>query len=404
MINKLFIGLVRGINFMGQFILFNSFNNSDIVKNIIKLNKEYTERTYNSTLSQLLVEAHKLSLGGNILKEYICYLISSDENPLTLSAEIKGKNIDKALYGIALKDVEKIIDIFNTSIQFCNMEKNEDSRVFKIFEILNETKDANKVLDGLLEFFKENGAGLLNRYKAFKWNKEAGLIGINKCDPITFDDLLGYERQRKILFDNTEDFLAGHDANNVLLFGDSGTGKSSSVKAILNKYHTQGLRVLELNKSDFMDLNNILSAIGNRGIKFILFLDDLSFEEFESEYKNMKALMEGGVEVKPKNILIYATSNRRHLIRETWNDRQGEDIHVADTRQEKYSLSERFGISLTYTSSGQEEYLNMVMSMAKKKGITVPEDVLREKALQWAMVNSGRSGRVARQFIMSLNA
>ncbi|WP_053083209.1 ATP-binding protein [Clostridium cylindrosporum] len=388
---------------MEQFILFDSFNNSSIIQNLIELKKEYKQEVYNKTLSELLREGYRLSLEGNILKSYICYLISNDENPLTLMAEHKGKNVESAIYNIALKDIEKIVYLFNTHMEFCNMEDKGNSKEEKILSIMNNNEKPEDILDQLLELFYKNGAGLMNRYKAFKWSREVGLIGIDKCDPITFDELIGYERQRSILVKNTEEFLKGNDANNVLLFGDSGTGKSSSIKALLNKYSSSGLRVLELNKSDFMDLNNILSVIGNRGVKFILFLDDLSFEEFESEYKNMKALIEGGVEVKPKNILIYATSNRRHLIRETWNDRQGEDIHVSDTRQEKYSLSERFGITLTYTSASQVEYLNIVMELAKIKGIDIQEDILKEKALQWAALNTGRSGRIAKQFIMSLN-
>ena len=263
--------------------------------------------------------------------------------------------------------------------------------------------DEHKVLDSLLSYYNKNGAGIMNKYKAFKWSKESGLIGIENCDPITFENLIGNDRQKSIIIKNTEDFLKGYDANNVLLFGDSGTGKSSSVKALLNTYYKKGLRLIELNKSDFMDLNKILSYIKNRGLKFILFLDDLSFEEFESEYKHMKALIEGGVEIRPKNVLIYATSNSRHLIRETWNDRQGEDIHVSDTRQEKYSLSERFGITLTFTSSTQEEYLNIVKGLVKDKGIDIDENILREKAIQWSMLSSGFTGRVAKQFVASLN-
>lgn len=388
---------------MEKLILFESFNKSKVIQNIIELKKEHKKDLYSETLTMLLKEAYKNSLKGDILKSYICYLILNDENPMTLMAEHKGKNIDKAIYNIALEDIKKIQYLFNINMNFCVLESLENNKEQSVFNILEENEDESKVLDSLLEVFHLNGAGIMNRYKAFKWNKEKGLIGIDKCDPITFNELIGYERQKNTLIKNTEDFLNGYEANNVLLFGDSGTGKSSSIKAILNKYSSRGLRVLELNKSDFMDLNGILSKIANRGLKFILFLDDLSFEEFESEYKNMKALIEGGVEVKPQNVLIYATSNRRHLIRETWSERQGEDIHVADNRQEKYSLSERFGITLTYTTSNQEDYLNMVFKLAEIKGINMPENILREKALQWAMWNSGRSGRVAKQFIMSLN-
>ncbi len=385
---------------MEKFILFNSFNEDLIIQNVIKLEKEFNDDLYNLTLSNLLNHSYNLNLGGDIFKSYICYLLSNDENPITLLAEKDLKDIDKSLYNIAIKDISKVIKLFNLDMGFPKFDK-KDSYI-EIQNILL-SKNENNILDSLLSYYNKNGAGIMNKYKAFKWSEKTGLIGIENCDPITFETLVGYERQKGIIMKNTEDFLNGYDANNVLLFGDSGTGKSSSVKALLNKYHDKGLRLIELNKSDFMDLNNILSYIRNRGLKFILFLDDLSFEEFESEYKHMKALIEGGVEIRPKNVLIYATSNRRHLIRETWNDRQGDDIHVSDTRQEKYSLSERFGITLTFTSSTQEEYINIVKGLVKEKGIDIDENILREKAIQWSMVSSGFNGRVAKQFVSSLN-
>lgn len=389
---------------MGQFILFKTFNNDKIIESVLKLREEYIESKFDDILANLLEKAMILPIDGNLYKMYLCHLISRDENLLTLSAENIGRDIDKKIYEIALRDIENIIELFNINIEFCTMDDKMISKENKIFNILDNSKNANEVLDLLIDFFFENGAGIMNSYNAFKWDKDKGLLGIENCDPISFNELIGYNRQKDILMKNTESFINGELSNNILLFGDSGTGKSSSVKALLNKYSCNKLRLLELNKKDFMDLNRILSCIKKRGLKFILFLDDLSFEEFECEYKNMKALIEGGVEVKPRNVLIYATSNRRNLIRESFDDRQGGEIHAKETVEEKHSLAERFGITLTYLVGNQKEYLDTVYKLAQIYNIDMPNEKLREEAIKWAALSSGKSNRIAKQFIMSINS
>jgi predicted AAA+ superfamily ATPase len=200
-------------------------------------------------------------------------------------------------------------------------------------------------------------------------------------DAVMLDDLIGYEIQKKKLVDNTLAFVEGKKANNVLLFGDSGTGKSTSIKAIINQYYEQGLRMIEIYKHQFKDLSAVISHVKNRNYKFIIYMDDLSFEEFEIEYKYLKAVIEGGLETKPDNVLIYATSNRRHLIKETWNDRDDVEtdngMHRSDTMQEKLSLVNRFGVTISYSRPSRNEFNDIVLGLAKKH----PEIGLTEQEL-----------------------
>ena len=217
------------------------------------------------------------------------------------------------------------------------------------------------------------------------------------------DDLVGYEIQKKKLIDNTEAFVSGRRANNVLLFGDAGTGKSTSVKAIVNQYYDRGLRMIEIYKHQFQDLSNVIAQIKNRNYRFIIYMDDLSFEENEVEYKFLKAVIEGGVETKPENILIYATSNRRHLIRENWNDRNDmeyeNDLHRSDTMEEKLSLYARFGVQISFMKPSRKEFNNIVIQLARRNGITLRDEQLRAEANKWELAHGGISGRTAQQFI-----
>ena len=218
------------------------------------------------------------------------------------------------------------------------------------------------------------------------------------------DDLIGYEIQKKKLVDNTEAFVQGRKANNCLLFGDSGTGKSTSIKAIINQYYEQGLRMIEIYKHQFKDLSAVISHVKNRNYKFIIYMDDLSFEEFEIEYKYLKAVIEGGLETKPDNVLIYATSNRRHLIKETWNDRDDVEtdngMHRSDTMQEKLSLVNRFGVTISYSRPSRNEFNDIVLGLAKKHPeIGLTEQELLAEANKWELSHGGVSGRTAQQFM-----
>jgi hypothetical protein len=282
--------------------------------------------------------------------------------------------------------------------------------VQKLSEDIEKASDDEELYRVMTEFYRVYGVGKFGLNKAFRVTHDAeyGLLSpITATGDMTLDDLVGYEQQKQKLIENTEAFVAGRKANNVLLFGDAGTGKSTSIKAILNRYYSQGLRMIEVYKHQFQDLSAIISEIKNRNYRFIIYMDDLSFEEFEIEYKYLKAVIEGGLETKPDNILIYATSNRRHLIRETWSDRSDmsqDELHRSDTMQEKLSLVARFGVTIGYYKPSQQEYFDIVLSLAKKHPeITLSEEELKLKANQWELGHGGISGRTAQQFINYLS-
>lgn len=264
-------------------------------------------------------------------------------------------------------------------------------------------------LDRLAAFYMKHGSGIFARYKGFIWERDGDrgfLRGVEEPDPVRLGDFIGYEMQRKEIVDNTLRFLKGYPANNLLLYGDRGTGKSSTVKALLNEYHELGLRLIEVPKEYLADFNQILRVIRNRPQKFIIFIDDLSFGDEENTYTSLKAVLEGSIENKPSNILVYATTNRRHLVRERFSDRAGfgsgkddDEIHAADTIQEKLSLADRFGMTITFTAPDQEKYLEIVEGLAKKRGIKIDREILCRKAVQWEMLYNGRSPRTALQFI-----
>ncbi|MBW3622281.1 MAG: ATP-binding protein [Armatimonadetes bacterium] len=265
------------------------------------------------------------------------------------------------------------------------------------------------LLPELAGFIHRSGLGVFRESAAFRWEHRGGegrLRGIEQPDPIHLEDLFAYEKERELLLRNTEQFVAGYAANNVLLYGDRGTGKSSTVKALLHAYADRGLRMVEVQKEHLGDFPQILRLLRGRRERFVLFIDDLSFEEHETHYKDLKALLEGSLEARPENMVLYATSNRRHLVKERHSDRihklEDDEIHLNDTTEEKLSLSDRFGLTLTFVAPTQERYLAIVRGMAERRGIPLSDEELRARALAWATQRGGRSGRVARQFIDDL--
>jgi predicted AAA+ superfamily ATPase len=280
----------------------------------------------------------------------------------------------------------------------------EDSPRDAVARKLAAAGDWGAMADLLADHFARHGAGPLGRHRAFRWDGE-GLRAVPNPDPVRLTGLISYEREREPLVENTRRFLAGLPAHHALLYGQPGTGKSSTVKALLNEFAGAGLRLVEVAKEDLGSLPRVLGVLRGRGPRFVLFVDDLSFEEHEVEYKALKALLEGSVEEPPENVRVYATSNRRNLIREGFSDREdGDDVHAGDTMQEKQSLSARFGLRVTFPAPNQERYLQIVEGLAKERGLEAPEERLREEALLWDRWHAGRSGRTARQFVDEFEA
>jgi predicted AAA+ superfamily ATPase len=283
--------------------------------------------------------------------------------------------------------------------------KNVSDKVRALSDVLAQAADVDTFFDAVTSFYRDYGVGMFGLNKAFRivtTGDELKFVPINNLEKVVLSDLAGYEIQKKKLIDNTEAFVHGRAANNCLLYGDAGTGKSTSIKAILNQYYDQGLRMIEIYKHQFKYLSAIISHVKNRNYRFVIYMDDLSFEEFEIEYKYLKAVIEGGMETKPDNILIYATSNRRHLIRETWSDRSDMDdeLHRSDTVQEKLSLVHRFGITINFSRPSQKEYFQIVINLAKKyPQITLSEKELCAEANKWELSHGGISGRTAQQFV-----
>lgn len=273
------------------------------------------------------------------------------------------------------------------------------SLIFALKKDLLSMPDWSGAVGVLEDFHRRCGSGLFCRHHALRWdggNKR--LAGIPDPDPIRLDQLVGYDLERGQVVENTERLISGLPASNMLLYGDRGTGKSSTVKALLNEYGPRGLRLVELPKQHLADYQLVLSAIRGPGLKFIIFVDDLSFEESDPEYRTMKSLLDGSLQVNPENAVIYATSNRRHLVREYFDERRME-AGRSDTVQEKLSLSDRFGITVLFVSPDQDLYLKIAENLARQKGIGLPGDQIRQLALDWERWHNSRSGRTARQFV-----
>ena len=390
---------------------------------------ELVTRVYKQ-VKKLLVVATDYGFDKNLWQNYLTYLLITDENPFSITCEKVGAN-DGSVNHFAKNDFKVFMDLFHYDFTYLEEDldvdcfstlstyraigkpelmynKNVSEKVQALSENLAKANTEEQFFGYVTDFYKDFGVGMFGLNKAFRIGNvdDKGHItfqAINNMDKVMLDDLIGYEIQKKKLIDNTKAFVEGRKANNVLLFGDSGTGKSTSVKAIVNQFYDQGLRMIEIYKHQFKDLSNVIAQIKNRNYKFIIYMDDLSFEEFEVEYKFLKAVIEGGVETKPENILIYATSNRRHLIKENWKDRNDvefqDGMHRSDTMEEKLSLVHRFGVTISYSKPTPKEYYEIAIGLARRAGITMSDEEIKAEANKWELSHGGISGRTAQQFV-----
>ena len=391
-------------------------------------NAELVVRIYDQ-IKRLLDLATDYGFDTNLWHNYLAFILITNENSFSMTSEKVGANdgtvnyfakndfkIFKKLFDFDFSEIEEALDIdcftiVNNYKAIGKKErmynKNVSTKVQDISRAIEGAKDENDIFKIVTDFYKAYGVGMFGLNKAFRivhpTNGDMQFVPINNTEDVRLDDLIGYEIQKQKIVENTEAFVAGRKANNALLFGDSGTGKSTTIKAIINEYYDQGLRMIEIYKHQFQDLSQVISQIKNRNYRFIIYMDDLSFEEFETEYKYLKAVIEGGLEIKPDNVLIYATSNRRHLIRETWTDRtdleNNNGMHKSDTMQEKLSLVNRFGVTINYSKPSQKEYFQIVVGLAEKNGIHMTEEELCAEANKWELSHGGISGRTAQQFI-----
>ncbi len=386
------ISVSEGITFYNEFVyeLLEESNETNFKKYIIDKifldNNAFTKMIDCNDLSQKNI-VNQVSFELEAL-QYICSIECKTIKDLILY-KTKGIDFEEGIIKNLIEwDSKKGID---------DSEKSIDKLKKKII-------DSNKwseCLEDIIEFYKKFGTVEFGEYRAFVWERDGGkayLRGVKHPDPVKLSQLVGYEDQKKIIINNTLQFLNGHPANNLLLYGSRGTGKSSTVKAIINEYYDKGLRLIEVDKDRLTDFTKIIEVLKDKNLKFIIFVDDLVFQDGEASYSALKTILEGGIESNTNNIIIYATTNRKHLVKETFEERNN-DIHASDTVEEKLSLSDRFGITVSFYSPDQKEYLAIVESLVKERNIEVDPEYLRAEALKWVRFYNGRSPRTAKQFV-----
>ena len=380
-------------------------------------------------VKRLLDLATVYGFNDNLWHNYLTFLLMTNENSFTLTSERVGASdgsvnhfaradfrIFKALFDFDFSPIEQDlgIDCFSVLSDYKAIPKKAQmyyrtvsEQVRALSKAIEEAADENEIFTLVTDYYRDHGVGMFGLNKAFRIREENGGVAfeaINNIDSVSLSDLIGYEAQKKELRANTEAFVQGRGCNNTLLYGDAGTGKSTSVKAILNEYADQGLRMIEIYKHQFGLLSKVIAQVKNRNYRFMIFIDDLSFEEHEVEYKFLKAVIEGGVETRPNNVMIVATSNRRHLIQETWKDRSdmehNGDVHRSDTMEEKLSLAARFGCSICYSNPNRQQYHDIVRGLAARyPDLGMDEEQLLLLANRWEIRHGGVSGRTAQQFI-----
>ena len=407
-------------------ILYRDLKFEDTIRMFCALDKN--SNNVSKTISKMIEVAGEYGLHGNLWANILALALAYNENVYSKATEIVGETSGSINTFVIndfriLRELVQFVPNINGDLlkEIYHYEGNgRDSklvntrvrdRILRLSKQLTEANSDNEFKDIINEFYKEYGVGKFGLNKAFRIEegtdlKTANIIPITRVEHVYLNDIIGYDLQKKKLTDNTESFINGKPANNCLLYGDAGTGKSSSVKAIVNEYYDRGLRIIEIYKHQFRYLSDILEQLKDRNYKFIIYMDDLSFEESELEYKYLKAILEGGFGRRPENVLIYATSNRRHLIRESFRDKTetDEELHTRDTVEEKLSLSARFGEKIYYGSPDKREFNSIVLALAKKHNIDMDESEILAKANMWELSHGGMSGRSATQFITYLQS
>ena len=361
--------------------------------------------------AELIRAAENLGLSGNLLPRYLLHVLTHEANLVSETMERTGLPPGGSLRQAFYQDIERLYPLLtqptSTFLGAKLLDHYEPTQ-----NVYDKTEDfllpwieaaqtPRDYAEALLTYYARYGYGELAGHVVFRWDDAANKIrGIAHFERTQMKNLIGYQRQKEQLLQNTRAFVQGKPANHVLLVGARGTGKSSAVKALVNEYEESGLRLVQITKEQLRKLPEIMTALRNyAGRKFILFLDDISFEDSDAEFKAVKSAIEGGVSSCPPNVRLYATSNRRHLVRETWRDREQEELYRDDSINETISLSDRFGLVIHYHTPDQDEYLAIIDHMLSQKGIHLSPEELRIAGLRWEMTHSGRSGRTAQQFV-----
>lgn len=367
-------------------------------------------------IAALIVAAEDCDFSGNILRSYVVHRLLTDKNIVNSTLERSGGQIGASLKEAFVHDMEILLPLFIykpselikgaplflDDYDSTNERAKTEVNAF-VSSIISNATSVSDLVEGFLSYYRTYGYGAIAIHKVFSWNGKTKLLkGIEHFEPALLKNIIGYQRQKEALVKNTLAFLSGLPANNTLLVGDRGTGKSTCIKALANEYFRHGLRLVQIRKDQLKDLPNVMEHLRNfSSKKFIIYLDDLSFEPSESDYKYVKSAIEGGVEPRPENVLIYATSNRRHLIHETWNDREeaaDSELYNSDSVNETVSLSDRFGLIIKFRAPSQEEYLAIIDHDLRQEGIILTPEELRIEGKRWELEHSGRNGRTAKQF------
>ncbi|MCR5112889.1 MAG: ATP-binding protein [Acholeplasmatales bacterium] len=391
-----------------MFYIFNNIKEKEILDSVLRASETLIQSDIDIAISNLVSFSTKWKMTGNLWKKYVLYTLVMNDNPYTRAIERGQKTEGESEF--AEHDLKEFYNLYNLNVDFLNKVANYNFLKLTgshhlrdlIEEITNDITDNSfeAFKKAIIKFYTEKGLAEMAIYKAFRV-EDGNLIPIKHVLDVNFMDLIGYDYQKDLLRANTEAFLSDKPFNNVLLYGDAGTGKSTSIKALINEYYPRGLRIIEVYKHQMQEIAKIINTLKSRPYYYIIYMDDLSFEENEIGYKYLKSIIEGGIEPKPANVAVYATSNRKHLIKETTADNGGvfDDLHRNETQAEKLSLAYRFGLQIFYSSLSPMEFKNMVLELAKRNDIELDEKTLLMEANRFQMSNGTLSGRTASQFI-----